>query len=408
MSKDEVREHDQQALPLRDMKVVDISTMLAAGHISTILGDFGAEVIKVEHPRGDPIRRLGWTKAGTSLWWKLIGRNKICVTLNLSKREGQQILRRLVREADVLIENFRPGTLEKWHLGYEDLKPENPRLIMVRVTGFGQYGPYSNRPGFGTLAEAISGSAHLTGFLEGPPILPPLGLADYVASLFGAIAAMICVYHRDVRQTREGQYVDLSLFEPLFSILGPQVTVYDQLGIVIGREGNRSPFAAPRNLYQTSDGRWVALSASTQSIAERVLRAIDREDLIDDERFRDNESRVENNDELDAIISDWISRHTVKEVVQRFAACGAAIAPVYDVSHICGDAHYAAREAIVSVLDPSLGELKMQNVVPKLSKTPGRIRFAGPELGQHNREIYVERLGFSDDELVALRESGVI
>jgi crotonobetainyl-CoA:carnitine CoA-transferase CaiB-like acyl-CoA transferase len=395
-------------LPLSGLRVIELATHFAAPLIGMLLADFGAEVIKVEHPRGDSLRYLGWSANGVSLWWKLLARNKKCITLDLGKEEGQVILRRLVVDADVVIENFRPGTLERWHVGYDDLRIVNPKLIMVRTTGFGQTGPYRDRPGFGTLAEAMSGFAHRNGYPDGPPTLPPTALADSVAGLVGTYAVMFAVYHRDVKGRGEGQYIDLSLFEPMFAILGPQAAIYDSLGIVPTRFGNRSTLTSPRNAYRTKDGAWVSLSASSQSIAERTMRAIGREDLFHDPRFAENESRLRNAGELDSILADWFSGKTREEAIAEFEKYQAALAPIYDISDIVDDPQYRARETITSVPDPDLGELKLQNVFPILSETPGRIRHAGLNLAESNYEIYHGRLNYGDEELQKLREAGVI
>ncbi len=397
-------------LPLSGLRVIDISTLLAGGLISTFLGDFGADVIKVEHPQnGDPLREFGTKlKTGSSAWWTVFGRNKFCVTLNLSKPKGKEILLRLVKEADVVIENFRPGRLEQWGIGYERLSQVNPRIVMVRVTGFGQSGPYKDRPGFGTLAEAMSGFAHITGFPDGPPTLPPIGLADSIAALVGVWATMIALYDRDIKKSGKGQYVDLAIYEPIFHILGPQTTDFDKLGIVQNRTGNRIPFSAPRNAYKTADGRWVALSASSQSIAERVMEAIGRPELANDPRFRDNRSRLENAEELDGMIERWIGHHSEEEVLRVFEEAECAIAPIYDITRIVKDPHFLQRGTITEVEDKTLGKIKMQNVIPKMSATPGRIQWTGAEKGAHNVEVYNRRLGISASELSLLRDEGVI
>lgn len=395
-------------MPLQGLKVIDVATLFAGPLIATLMADFGAEVIKVEHPRGDALRGFGWQKDGVSLWWALVSRNKRCITLNLSTSRGQQLLKELVAEADVLIENFRPGTMERWGLGPAELQEINPRLIMVRVTGFGQDGPYKDRPGYGTLAEAMSGFAHVNGYPDGPPTLPPLALADSVCALFGTFATMFALYHRDAKKSGQGQIIDLSIDEPLFWILGPQALAYDQLGIVQGRTGNRAPFAAPRNAYLARDGRWLALSASSQSIAERVMRIVGRPDLIDAPWFRDHQGRLQHQDELDEIIAAWIREHSADEVMAAFAEYQAAIAPIYSIAEIFLDPQYQARETITTVDDPRLGPAKIQNVVPRLSKTPGQLRHLGPDLGADNRAIYVERLGYRESDLVAWQVEGVI
>ncbi len=394
--------------PLAGLRVIDVSTLFAGPLIATSLADFGADVIKVEHPRGDALRTLGWSKDGVSLWWLVVNRNKRCVTLDLSKPAGQELLRQLARDADLLVENFRPGTLERWGLGYEDMRAINPRLVMVRTTGFGQTGPMRSRPGFGTLAEAMSGFAHINGQPDGPPTLPPFALADSVAALHGAAAAMFALYHRDAGGAGEGQYIDLSIYEPLFSILGPQATVYDQLGIAQRRTGNRAPFTAPRNAYQTRDGTWLGLSASSQSIAERVMRLVGRADLVDEPWFKDHAGRLDHQDELDQAIGDWIGARTADEVIDRFAEHEAAIAPVYSIAEIFEDPQYRARETVTEVEHDRLGPVKIQNVVPRLSRTPGTIRHLGAELGAHNEEIFVGELGCRREDLDAWRRQGVV
>ena len=395
-------------LPLAGLKAVDAATLFAGPVIGCLLGDYGANVIKVEHPKGDSLRTLGWHKDGVSLWWTLVARNKRCVTLSLSHARGQEIMKELLREADVFIENFRPGTLERWNLGPDVLFELNPRLVMVRTTGFGQTGPYSALPGFGTLAEAVSGFAHINGWPDGPPTLPPFALADSIAALTGTFAAMMALWWRDNAGAGQGQVIDLSIFEPMFWVLGPQALLYDQLGVVQARTGNRAPFTAPRNAFRASDGRWLALSGSAQSIAERVMRIVGREDLIEEPWFKDHTGRLEHADELDAIIQDWIGRHTTAEVLAAFAEHAGAIAPIYSIEDIFRDPQYEARETVTTVQHPKLGPIKMQNVIPRLTATPGRIDHAGAELGEHNHEIFVGELGLSDAELRELKAQGVV
>ena len=316
------------SLPLEGLKVVDIAVLFAAPTISQNMGDFGAEVIKVEHPKlGDSLRTLGAAKDGVPLWWKITNRNKKCVTLDLHQPEGQELLKQLIAEADVLTENFRPGTLERWGLGWETLHAINPRLIMVRVSGFGQTGPYKDRPGFGTLAEAMSGFAHMTGQPDGPPTLPGFGLADSMAGQFGTWAVMFALYERD-HKSKKGQMLDLSVLEPLFTATGDQVLAYDQLGTIQQRTGNRVPsIGAPRNTYQSKDRKWLALSANAPALAKRVFAAIGQPELIDDPRFRDNRARIKNIDEVDAIVGGWIGEHSAEEVLQRFDEFDCACAP---------------------------------------------------------------------------------
>ena len=395
-------------LPLAGLKVVDAATLFAGPVVATIMADYGADVIKVEHPRGDSLRGLGWEKDGVSLWWAVVSRNKRCVTLDLSLPRGQDLIKELLRNADVFIENFRPGTLERWDLGPEVLHRVNPGLVIVRTTGFGQTGPYRTRPGFGTLAEAMSGFAYMNGWPDGPPTLPPFALADGVAALTGVFATMMALWWREHGGESRGQVVDLSILESLFWILGPQATVYDQLGIVQERTGNSAPFTAPRNAYLAKDGRWLGLSGSAQTIAERVMRVVGRKDVIDEPWFASHAGRLEHAEELDLIIQDWIGQRTSEEVIQAFAEAEAAIAPVYSIADIVADPHYRAREAVISVDHPKLGAIQMQGVIPRLELTPGRVKHAGPELGEHNREILLGELGLSEAELRELEELGVV
>ena len=397
-------------LPLEGLKVVDIAVLFASPTISQNMGDFGAEVIKVEHPKlGDSLRSLGAAKNGIPLWWKITNRNKKCVTLDLGKPEGQEIFKHLIADADVLTENFRPGTMEKWGIGWEVLHAINPRLVFARVSGFGQTGPYKDQPGFGTLAEAMSGFAHITGQPDGPPTLPGTGLADAVAGQFGTWSVMFALYERD-HKSGKGQYIDLSVLEPIFAMLGDQAITYDQLGTVQQRTGNRVPsIGAPRNIYKTGDGKWVALSANAPALATRVFAAIGQPELINDPRFKDNRARIANIDEVDAIVGGWIGARTAEDVLRQFAEHECACMPVYSIADIFVDPHFQAREAITTVQDPDLGPVKMQNVIPKLSRTPGQIRWPGPtRMGQHNEEIYGGKLGISRERLMELKEKGII
>ena len=376
--------------PLEGLRVIDCATLFAGPIVSTLLGDFGADVIKIEHPSGDPIRNMGYKKDGHGLWWKVAGRNKRCIALDLKAGPDAEIFKSLVADADILVENFRTGTLESWGLGWEVLSELNPRLIMVRVTGFGQTGPFRRRAGFGTLAEAMSGFAHITGEPDGPPTLPPFGLADGIAAYFGCFASMFAIYDRDVRGSGKGQFIDLAIYEPIFALLGAQPTVYDQLGIIQNRTGNRSVNNAPRNAYKTRDGRWVALSAAAPSIVRRVLNLTGGEGTADDPRFQTNLDRVKHVDAIDLIVGGWIARHDLKEVIETFEKAEAAIAPIYDVGQIFEDPQFAARESITTVEDEDLGPLKMQNVFPRLSRTPGSIRFPGGRIDQHRDDILAE------------------
>ncbi|MSP96003.1 MAG: CoA transferase [Betaproteobacteria bacterium] len=400
------------APPLSGIRVIDAASIFAGPLIASLMGDFGADVIKIEHPSGDALRKTGYLKDGAPLWWKVVSRNKRCITLDLKK--GQEIFKRLVKDADVLIENFRPGTLEKWGIGWEVLSALNPRLVMVRVTGFGQTGPYKDRPGFGTLAEAISGFAHVTGSPDGPPTLPPFGLADGVAAHYGTFATMFALYERDAvgksgaKGSGKGQFIDLSIYEPIFALLGYQPTVFDQLGIVQNRTGNRSVSNAPRNAYQTRDGRWVALSAAAPAIRDRVLTLTGGAAFAADARFATAAGRLKHNDEIDAVVGGWIARRDLNEVIATFEQVEAAIAAVYDIEQIFADPHYQARADLIEVPDDELGKVKMQNVFPFMSRTPGSVRHAGPPLGAHTEEVLCGELGLSRAELASLKQQGTV
>jgi crotonobetainyl-CoA:carnitine CoA-transferase CaiB-like acyl-CoA transferase len=391
---------------LAGVKVIEAATLFAGPLAATFLGDLGADVLKIEHPRQpDPARHHGPSKDGVGLWWKVIGRNKRVATLDLSAPEGQSVFRQLAAGADVVIENFRPGTLERWDLGYDRLAERNPGLVLARVTGFGQLGPYARRPGFGTIAEAMSGFAALTGEPDGPPLLPPFGLADGVAALaiaFGVLAAL-----ESRRVTGRGQIIDLALIEPLLFLLGPQISAFDQLGSVQPRTGNRSVNNAPRNIYRTADGRWLAVSTSSQTIAERVLHLVGRDDLIEKTWFATGRGRAAHADELDAAVGGWIATRKADEVTREFEAAQAAIAPVYDVRDIFRDPQYAALGTIVDVPDAELGHLKMQNQLFRMSETPGRIRWAGRTHG-HDTEQVLASLGLGAAAVADLRARGII
>ncbi|UYQ61571.1 CaiB/BaiF CoA transferase family protein [Streptomyces peucetius] len=393
-------------LPLRGLRVLDLATLFAGPLCATMLGDFGAEVIKVEHPtRPDPSRGHGPAKDGVGLWWKVLGRNKRNVTLDLSAPAGRDTLLRLAATADVVVENFRPGTLERWGLGWDELSEANPRLVLTRITGFGQFGPYSHRPGFGTLAEAMSGFAAATGEPDGPPTLPPFGLADSVAALASAYAVMTALAARAT--TGRGQVVDMAIIEPILAMLGPQALWYDQLGYVQPRTGNRSRNNAPRNIYRTADGSWLAVSTSAQSVAERVMHLVGRPELVDEPWFATGTGRADHADELDEAVGGWIARRTRDEVASAFEKAEAAIAPVYDIRDVMDDPQYQALGTITEVPDPELGPLRMQNVLFRLSETPGGIRWAGRPHGADTEEVLAE-LGLTPADIAALRTQGAL
>ena len=392
--------------PLEGIRVVEAATLFAAPIAGMLLGDYGADVIKIEHPsRPDPARGHGPSKDGAGLWFKTLARNKRLVTLDLSQPDGRDVFLRLAERSDVVLENFRPGTLERWRLGWDELAAVNPRLVLARVSGFGQTGPYAGRPGFGTLAEAMSGFAALNGEPDGPPLLPPLALADGVAGLATAFAIMVALRARE--ETGRGQVVDTSLVEPLLTLLGPQVTAYDLLGTLQERTGNRSSHNAPRNVYRTSDGAWVAVSASATSIAERVMKLVGRADLATQPWFATGGGRAAHVDEIDAAVGAWISARSRAEVLAAFEAAEAAIAPIYDASDLLEDPQLAAIDAIVSIDDADLGPIKMTNMISRLSDTPGGIERAGGAQGADTAEVLAE-IGIDGAELERLRAGGVV
>jgi formyl-CoA transferase len=394
------------ARALGDLRVLDVSNFMAGPTAAMYLADFGADVIKVEHPRGDGFRHWGRTRDGDPLFWKILSRNKRCITLNMSKPEGQALLRELVKVSDVLVENFTPGVMAKWGLGYADLAAVNPRLVMLSISAYGQSGPYSLRPGFGTLAEAMSGFAHINGQADGPPTLPSFGLADGLAGLNGAFGVLAAINFR--HQSGVGQHVDTSLYEPLLTLLGPQVIEYDQLDVVQNRLGSRLPFSAPRNVYPTRDGKYLSMSSSAQSVFERTMHAIGRPELIDDERFIDNRTRGVHVAAIDEIIGAWVLARTADEAMAILVENEAAAAPVYSVADVVADPHFVARNSIVTVNDKKLGPVRMQAPTPRLSASPGNVRFTGPRLGEHNDEIYKGLLGKSDSDIAALHAAGIL
>ncbi|MGA4545212.1 CaiB/BaiF CoA transferase family protein [Uniformispora flossi] len=399
---------DPRDPPLAGVRVLDAATLFAGPMAATILGDYGADVVKIEHPtRGDPVRDHGPSKDGIGLWWTLLGRNKHTVGLALNTPEGADLLRQLAAQADVLVENFRPGTLERWGIGPDVLHTANPRLVVARVTGFGQFGPYARRPGFGTLAESMSGFAAITGEAEGPPTLPPFGLADGIAALTAAQAVMTALYERDTRSGR-GQVVDLAIIEPILAVLGPQPTVYDQLGIVQTRTGNRSVNNAPRNTYRCRDGKWVAISTSALSIAERVLHLVGHPEVITEPWFGSGVERAAHADELDACVAPWIAARDLPDVLEAFAAAEAAAAPVYDIADVFADPQYQALDTVTTVDDPVLGPVRMQNLLYRLSASPGRINWTGRPHGADTFRVLRDRLGLGDDDLARLAKAGVI
>ncbi|MFD4947653.1 CaiB/BaiF CoA transferase family protein [Streptomyces sp. NPDC058409] len=371
--------------PLADVKVIDVGTLLAAPFAAAILGDFGAEVIKIEQPSGDPLRRYGHQYDGVPLLWKVVNRNKKSVVLDLKDPGNHDTFIDLVAGADVLIENFRPGTLERWGFSPTKLQETNQQLVVTRVTGFGQDGPYARRPGFGTLAEAMSGLAAMSGERDGPPLLPSFPLADALAGMQAACATLIALHAR--RRIGRGQVADVAITEAMIAAMGAQVTAYEKLGVKPRRVGSSSDNNAPRNVYRCADGRWVAVSAPAQSVAERVVRLVGRPELTDEPWFASGRGRVSHRDLLDDAIGQWIGRFRRDEVIDAFEEAGAAVAPIYEVDDVLDDPHFQARQATVHVPDSELDTVCMPNVAFRLSETPGSIRWAGPRLGEHTDDV---------------------
>ncbi len=373
--------------PLDGVRVLDLTRLVAGNTLTGVLADFGAEVIKVEPAAGDTLR--AWKTKDVEVNWKLYARNKKSVALELRKPEARELLLKLAEKADVFVESFRPDTLEKMGLAPEALLARNPRLVVVRVSGWGQGGPYRRRPGFGTLVEGISGFASFNGFADREPVLPPMYMADSYAGLYGAAGVLIALREGEVNGGK-GQVIDLPLLDPLFNVLGPQAASYRLTGQVRARTGSRSTNSGPRNAYKARDGKYVALSASTQKMAERVFASIGRADLIDDPRYRTNAERVRNAEGLDQIIGAFIATKTQAENVAFFEQAEVTIGPIYDITQILEDAHFIEREVIADYPDADMGEYPMHHVVPRLEGTPGAIRTVAPKLGQHNREVLAE------------------
>ena len=391
--------------PLDGIRVLDLSRLVAGNMLSLQLADHGAEVIKIEPPgKGDPLRH--WRPRGVPVSWKVYARNKKSVTLNLRTARGKALLLDLVAGAQVLIENYTPGTLEAMGLGPDVLLGRNATLVVVRISGFGQTGPYRHRPGFGTLVEAMSGFAYRNGFEDREPVLPPLAMADMIAGIQGAFAVMTALREVELKGGA-GQVVDLSLLEPIFSVMGAEAAWHRLTGEVRPRVGSGSTTASPRNVYRTADGRWLAMSGSMQSMAERIFRVIGRDDMNQDPRFRTNEDRIAHRDEVDAIVGAWIGERTLDEAMAIFDREQVTVAPVYDIAQISEDPHFAEREVIVELPDEDLGWLPHHNVFPRLSSTPGGFRSPAPALGEHNEAI-LGTLGLSGDDIASLEAEGVL
>ena len=393
--------------PLSGIRVLDVATFIAAPFCGTLMAEFGADVIKNEMPRrGDPLRELGQKYNGVGLIWSQENRNKKGITCDLRDPRGQEIIKRLVQTCDVLIENFTPGTMEGWHLGYEDIKAINPGLVMVRISAYGQTGPMSSKPGFGRVASAFGGITYLSGFPDRPPVNPGSPtIADYVAGLFAAFSVMVALEHR--RNTGRGQYVDISLYESIFRLLDNLAAAYDRLGVVRERQGSLG-HAVPHDHYPTGDGKWVAIACTTDAIFQRLTRAMGQADLGQDARYSTMAARVERREEVDTMVSEWTQTMDLPTLVNVLDSSDVPVSPINSIADIFEHPHIKARGTLVEISDPILGTIKMPGIVPRMSDSPGQITSLSPRLGQHNEEIYGDWLGFTEDEMDRLKEDGVI
>lgn len=398
---------DSECGALADVRVLELGSMLAGPFCGTLLGEFGAEVIKVEKPgQGDALREWPPMKDGVALWWRSMSRNKRLVTLDLSRAQARETALALIARADIVVENFRPGTLERWGFGPDELREDLPHTVWVRVSGYGQTGPYAGRGGYATVAEAFSGLSSITGYPDRGPMVSSYPLGDYLAGTFGALGAMIALNHRC--RTGRGQVVDVSLFEPIFRTLEAMVLRFDQLGEKKPRLGNQMEEDVPRNLYATADGGAIAISSGSQAIFENLLDAMDRADLKGDTRFGSAEQRVRHRDAIDAIVADWMRSVPTDEAMQRLEEHRMVAGPVWEVGRIVEDPHYAARGAIATLPDEDLGPLRVPAPVPKLSRTPGRVRWGGGDLGADNDYVFLELLGIEASVIEELRAQRVI
>ncbi len=394
-------------LPLADLRVLEMGVLLAGPFCGQLLADFGAEVIKIEQPGvGDPMREWGRERSGgKSLWWPVVARGKKSVTVNLRKPEGQEIVRRLIASTDVVVENFRPGTLERWGLGFDDISAINPRTILVRVTGYGQDGPYSSQPGYGSVGEAMGGLRYVVGDPSTPPSRMGISIGDTLAATFACLGAMVALHSRE--RTGRGQVVDSAIYEAVLAVMESLIPEYAITGYVRERTGAILPNVAPSNVYPTADGQMIIIAANQDTVWRRLAEAMGRPELADDPRFHTHTTRGQYQAELDGIISSWTATHEAEPLRSNLVEHGVPTGRIYRAPEMLTDPHFAAREAIVKLLHPELGEFPMQNVAPKLSETPGRVRWAGPALGEHNAEVLGGVLQTSLEEMEALRASGV-
>jgi formyl-CoA transferase len=394
-------------MPLEGIKVIELGTLIAGPFCARMLAEFGAEVIKIEAPGiGDPLRKWRKLYQGTSLWWYAQGRNKKSVTLNLREPEAQEIVRRLVKDADVVIENFRPGAMEKWGLGWEALCAVNPQLVMVRLSGFGQTGPYRDRPGFGAIGESMGGMRYVTGYPDRPPVRVGVSIGDSIAALHGVIGALMALHHRNVNGGR-GQYVDVALYEAVFNMMESVLPEYDMFGMVRERSGASLPGIVPSNTYVTRDAKYVVIGANADSIFKRMMLAIGRADLANDPALAHNDGRVARTEEIEQVIGDWVAAHDLDHVLEVLEKAEVPSGKIYSAADIVADAHYQAREMIRQHTLRDGKPLKLPGIVPKLSETPGETRWIGPELGEHTEEV-LSALGYDAQQQADLKRRGII
>jgi len=394
--------------PLSDLRLIEMGTLLAGPFCGQLMGDFGAEVIKVEAPsKGDPMRDWGQEKQhGMSLWWPVIARNKKSVTLNLRVKDGQELAKELISKADFLLENFRPGTLERWNLSYEELRTINPRLIMIRVSGFGQTGPYSKRAGFGAVGESMGGLRYVCGDSSSPPSRMGISIGDSLAATFACIGALTALHHRE--RTGEGQVVDSAIYEAVLNMMESLITEYDQAGYIRERHGAILPNVAPSNVYPTKDDSIILIAANQDTVFGRLAEAMGQPELTKDKRYATHAARGVHQEELDELVAAWTRTVDADEIELIMAESGVPAGKIYRAPDMLEDAQFKARQAIITVMHPKFGELRMQNVAPKLSATPGKVRAPAPELGQHNEEIYGQLLNLSTKRMAKLKSEGII
>jgi crotonobetainyl-CoA:carnitine CoA-transferase CaiB-like acyl-CoA transferase len=400
---------DGRVLPLSGRTVLDFGTALAGPVCATLLAEFGADVIKIERPGvGDSLRTYGPRIDGVAAWWMIEGRNKRSITLDLRTPEGQRLARELAAKADVLIENFRPGTMDSWHLGYEQVREVNPGLVYVSVSGFGQAGPYSDRPAYDRVAQGMSGFTYLNGFADRPPVRPGVGITDYSTAVFAALGAMLALYERDAQGSGQGQQVDVALYESQLRMLHFFLPAFERLGQVPERVGNFNPSMVPAESFLSADGSWTTIAVGTERNFVALTEAMGQPELATDPRFSDNDRRMVNHEEIHALVRSWVASRPVAEVLATLRAAGVPAGPIYTVADVHGDAHFRERGSVTTMSDPTLGEVSVQGIVPKLSATPGVLRSTGPALGEHNEEIYCGLLGLSRADFLAHIEAGVI